>query len=388
MQTLRVAAGRSNAGIVLLRAGDGSFGTGFVISRKRRLVVTAGHVADSLLRDARCRAFPNGALPPRMVNYVWYHPRAERFLDGSVPVRSANPADGPIISSRFDIAVVQLAPSGPELEAEWNLATTDEVAGVRDRLLGCLSYSGENLLSRTATSIAVPAEFSSSRAAPPSMVSTDPAIGSVPEINFNHRNPDGGSGSPIFLPNGHVVGVLTESRITSRWAMVGGPNANRVRELLAYHGLDCNSPDLVAARVHGSVPDAAASALKLEAADRCIRDAELLRRAGQYSATVEQCNHVRRFLPDYAGVFFVRGKAYLYYLANNWRLLSDSARKDYAKWASDDMRSANACYPQLKLIGLTFIQSIIYFAHFHDDRGLVRIALEQIDWDLDPGWST
>ena len=64
---LAAAAEKLRAGMVLLIAPDGeSSATGFVISRKHRLVVTAGHVADDILVDrvsvGRWKIFRDGTI--------------------------------------------------------------------------------------------------------------------------------------------------------------------------------------------------------------------------------------------------------------------------------------------------------------------------------------
>ena len=146
---LRSAAEKLRPGAVLLMAPNGFMGTGFVVSKKNRLLVTAGHLADDLWTDGvwdgnNWKAFLDGTTLPYSVSRVWYHPRAERSLNGSVPSPSTTPNDGPIVSSRFDLAVLQLSENGPGLPSEWALAHGDELQDIDFRFVGYLSFIGKD----------------------------------------------------------------------------------------------------------------------------------------------------------------------------------------------------------------------------------------------------
>ena len=77
-------------------------------------------------------------------------------------------------------------------------------------------------------------------------------------VVYIKRNPvSGASGSPVFFPNGHVVGLFAGT-FTNRYEKVGGgPKINILRELVAYHKLQALLPafEVRAARQSNGGPD-------------------------------------------------------------------------------------------------------------------------------------
>jgi hypothetical protein len=147
---LEAVAKKLRPGMMSLVTRDGFVGNGFVISRKHRLVVTAGHVADELFGDGSAKAFCNGTVQSYVILRMWYHPRVERGLDGPAFSFSLTPdalslsqipGDGPIQTPRFDLAVLQLSGDGPELPVELELALDDELLNTEGRLVGSLAYT-------------------------------------------------------------------------------------------------------------------------------------------------------------------------------------------------------------------------------------------------------
>ena len=140
---LRAVAGGLRAGMVKLVLRDGSSqGSGFVISRKHRLVATAGHVADSFFSNRSMWAFRGDTLPVSRVTRVWFHPRTVRKLDDGLYVRSFEPKDGEIDYRGPDMAVLQLSDLAAELSLELELANDQELTMLDGQPAGMLGFPG------------------------------------------------------------------------------------------------------------------------------------------------------------------------------------------------------------------------------------------------------
>ena len=113
---------RIGPGVVLLGRPNEYRATGFVISRKHRLVATAAHVADlAFLNGAPMQAVPSGTSVVYDVEGVYYHPALVRNLDQGLCARSTDPADGEVAFAGPDVAVLRLSRGGPELPTECEL---------------------------------------------------------------------------------------------------------------------------------------------------------------------------------------------------------------------------------------------------------------------------
>ena len=174
-----------------------------------------------------------------------------------MPSPSQSPLDGPVVSGRFDLSVVQLSAEGPDLPAECELARNDELQNIEGRLVGLLSYPGRGDAQLPDVSDSRFAEFAPSLVVPSIFRSNDPAVTSD-SVVYIKRNPvSGASGSPVFFPNGHVVGLFAGT-FTNRYEKVGGgPKINILRELVAYHKLQALLPafEVRAARQSNGGPD-------------------------------------------------------------------------------------------------------------------------------------
>ena len=101
---LEAVANRLRPGVVLLGTLDrdddtrklvNERGTGFVVSRKQRLVVTAAHVADVGEDSGPMLAVVAGTKQSYRVVQTWYHPRTMRRLDGGLYAALDGPARWP-----------------------------------------------------------------------------------------------------------------------------------------------------------------------------------------------------------------------------------------------------------------------------------------------------
>ena len=126
---------------MLLGHPDGGHGTGFVISRKHRLVATAAHVADHYIdHGRRMQAVLDGASTSYGIDKVWYHPGIVRQIGEGLYARSDNPNDGIVAYRVPDVAVLQLSKDGPELPAECELATDEEFGDLDGQEFGAIGF--------------------------------------------------------------------------------------------------------------------------------------------------------------------------------------------------------------------------------------------------------
>jgi tetratricopeptide (TPR) repeat protein len=380
--------------MVLLGHPDGGHGTGFVISRKHRLVATAAHVADLMIQGRfRMQAVADDTAVTYRVERVWYHPGILRWLGEGLYARSDDPKDGEVTNSVPDLAVLQLYQGGPDLPAEFQLAEDDELKNIDGQAVGLLGYpailgylwpTANQRLSAafTISKVDKTTSFFNDQRAPP-----DKRQGVWCEAeDFG----PGSSGSPIFLGGGHVVGVLCTWKTSPSETAFGGSafRADCIRELLAYHKLADSSPEAVErARSHPNWgPDPRLGPCRKAAG--LVRDADRLRRSGSFRQACEKCNEALELAPDYAGALLQRSKVYLYYVGTHWKSLTDAARHRYADWAFDDSYRCVEIFPEWNQPWLFHSQNVIYYAaSLPHDASTFRDAIKSIDEMLSDDWS-
>ena len=369
----RGIAQRLSPGIMTLETIESS-GTGFVISRKHRLVATAGHVADFLIREDKATAFLHGNAYPYSIARVWYHPRVERSLNGSFPLPSESPETGEIQDPRFDLAVVQLAGDGPDLPVEWELARTEELEALQGMAVGCLSCIGAEAQNQDSTDAHEPV-LTTTKVVPSANEVQDPAFAKDSSVEVAWQGVEGCSGSPVFLPNGHVIGLLAGGG--AHYVGGAGPGIAALRRLLAHHEIKID-PGTAAREAEAETTRESSRLTDVQAAIRLTLCADTERRAGKYYAAARKCNEARRIAPDYTGVFLAQSKVYLYFLGNAWRTLSADDRRTYAEWAFDDAIKFHMAYPIHAEGVLIKEQSRLYFARADDGADGYSVVLDQV----------
>ncbi len=205
-------------------------------------MATNSHVADIYHLLGRLQVMANGQPTVYEVDRIWYHPAVLREADDKI-VASTDPSVGEVYSECPDVAVLHLA-GDAELPAELPLADWDEVKDLFAQptaMLGFPSYDtdwldkGGNIPEATYREgvISRQTDFSDSDSVPIQLLQRlAHTMGSYP----------GFSGSPIVLPNGHVIGLnnsgsaRTEGSRTENLSY--GIRIDCLWELLAYHGLD------------------------------------------------------------------------------------------------------------------------------------------------------
>jgi tetratricopeptide (TPR) repeat protein len=307
----------SSQGVMLVGDPNRGYGTAFVISRKHRLLATNAHVADILNETSSMLAIRNGTSEVAKVQRAWYHPGVRRRMAGKVVARSANPKDGPVDPSSPDVAVLELE-SGPDLPVEFTLATPHETYDLFARPIGMLGFPAHDTLSWPGIGQKAEAtfrqgvvcrltDFTGSAQAPKN---------ELQYVQHSMSSWFGFSGSPIFLPNGHVA-ILhnSASKVTNHGlstTLTYGIRVDCLWELLAFHKLD----DRVAVPVpKGSLsldrytkPDPEAE--RLSKVVQLVEEAQAANGQEQFARAIELCNRAISLAPEYAESYGIRAFAY------------------------------------------------------------------------------
>ena len=344
VQELSGAVRSVDEGVFLVGNGEDGYGTGFVISRRHRLLATNAHVAD--IKDntrSKLLAIRNDSGEVYEVERIWYHPGVMRKLEDSPAVRSQDPADGSVVPRCPDLAVLLLA-DGPDMPMEFQLATKDEAYDAFARPVGMLGFPGHDTSWPGIGEKAV-ATFRQGVISRLTDFYGDAGVAPAEAQFAQHTMASwfGFSGSPIFLPNGHVVLINNSSRTVSKGSLIAtlayGIRVDCLWELLAFHGLDSKVP----------IP-MDKSALQLDRFDRRDAKEQNLRRASELiyeseallgsereKEAVDKCNQAIRLSRGYAKAYRLRGNAYTNYAGRR----QDESRQDwrqYAEWGMADIR--------------------------------------------------
>ena len=301
-----VALNRLKPGVILLGCHGGGYGTGFVISKKQRLIATAADVADHMIESGhRMVAVLHGTLLFYRVERVWYHPRITRKFDEGLYAFSDDPRDGEIADFVPDVAVIQLSADGPELPEELILAGSDEFQPLEGRAATVIGYgdSAEKcwpVMSQPATATLAAAVL---RRSTDDFERVDRPIEKLQWVWFESNLEDGMSGAPVFLQNGHVIAVVARR---DSWRGIEAPlcdsyRVDCLRELLAHYRLYDLDPNALADSLPNPVSRPDPLRQQCRTARQFIREAEVLRRAGDYFAASRRCNEVLGLFPKYSG---------------------------------------------------------------------------------------
>jgi hypothetical protein len=317
-------------GIMLV--GDPNVGTGtaFVISKEHRLLATNAHVAD-MMKEGKMLGIRNGTAVLYEVDKAWYHPGARRYKNARLSIRSQNPADGETDPNSPDVAVLHLA-DGPELPQELALGSVEEVENCFGQPIGMLGYPGHDTegwpkLGGKAQAtlregiICRLMDFYGDVSGPNS---------EMQKLQHSLASWFGFSGSPLFLPNGHVIGLHNSGRgvtikgqdeeIKRHVELAYGVRVDCLWELLAYHHLDDKVPlpidksKLLLARYER--PDPALE--RYRQAEKLVKLAEQLLAEDRYAEAGDKCNEATKICPGYSRAYFVRAMNYTVYNLNRF----------------------------------------------------------------------
>ena len=345
-------------GVMLIGHPDVGHGTAWVISKKHRLLATNAHVADLMAMGKQAVAITNESTNVYKVERAWYHPGVRRFVErSSLSVRSTDPKVGPVYPNCPDLAVVQLSNDGPDLPYEFKMATEDEIASLLGRPTAIIGYPGHD----TAWPKSGNKPVATLHDGVVSRI-TDFHNGTKSQrqkLQYTMATWGGFSGSPLFLPNGHVVGVHNMART------VKSKQSGVIRSIPHGVRIDCLWELLVHHRLHEKVPikidetklkikrwlepdlrDKLAAHVKqlVYEADRLIILEE------KYAEGVKKCSEAIKLVPDYAPAYFARAVGYRnYYVDNNEKISYEAglkqlqySLKDYYRWVQLDPTNPGA----------------------------------------------
>jgi hypothetical protein len=308
----------------ILLVGDPNVGTAtaWVISRKNRLLATNAHVADIMKDAGKMMAIRNGTSVLYEVDKCWYHPGVRRYKNARLSVRSQDPADGDIDANSPDVAVLHLA-DGPDLPVEFPLATVEEEEECLGAPIGMMGYPGhdtdswpkigekaqatlrEGIVCRTT-------DFFGGVSGP---------SGEMQKLQHSLASWHGFSGSPLFLPNGHVIGLHNSGRGVTiegenrHVELAYGVRVDCLWELLAYHHLDdkvaigLDKSKLLLARYEETDP----TLEKYNQAAKLVAEVDHLLLEKKYAEGVEKCNAATTLCPGYSKAYYARAVMYTKY---------------------------------------------------------------------------
>lgn len=320
-------------------------GTAFVISRAHRLLATNAHVADILRKAGSMRAHGSGAREAYAVKRVWYHPGVVRQAGGdrALLVRREDPDAGPIAPLFCpDVAVLQLEEGGSDLPVELTLATREELQELFAATVGIVGYPGHSAHFPAAGEleqatfhqgvISRVASLQGGTAATPAQAQL---------LQHTAQGWGGFSGSPLFLPNGHVIGLHHASRSAEegpyRIRLSHGVRIDCLWELLVYHDLDGQLPQKIDRSsidlTRFSQPDP--NLPKLEKVVQLLTEIAKLATRREYAEASTRCNEILRLIPDFPFAYGLRSSLCFGYVTDFQERLSpqdclEQCRRSYA----------------------------------------------------------
>ncbi len=336
-----------NRSVFILGHPSAGYGTGFVISRKHRLVATNAHVADLRSKADKMLAIGNDSSLVLEVDNIWYHPGVVRSSKAGIHLRSADPAIGEVFPSCPDVAVVHLA-GDTDLPPELTLADRAEISDLFARPVGMIGFPGHDTVSWPGAGesakatyrqgvIARATDFYNKADLPPQ---------DCQFLQHTMANWFGFSGSPIFLANGHVAALNNSGSSVRKGGLVTslayGVRVDCLWELLAHHDLTDRvavpvpKSELRLERFSGEDPQVQ----NLQKARDLVLRARVLIKENQWRPAGDVLDEATKLMPGYPWIYDTRANLYHDYLKATWGLrVSNAIRQGQADayLAYDDM---------------------------------------------------
>ncbi|MCC6491747.1 MAG: serine protease [Pirellulales bacterium] len=338
---------RLHPSIFLVGTAEAGHGTAFVISQQHRLLATNAHVADIMhATGGEMVAIANGTAHAYQVAEAFYHPGVRRIV-GNIAVRTPDPHRGDVYPESPDVAVLRLAP-GDELPPAIPLAEPGDLAELLAKPVAMLGYPGHDTECWPAVGQKAEATFRQGVICRITDFTNDVNAPSrqLQFVQHSMASWPGFSGSPIFLPNGHVIALNNcgttkklGERITS---LAWGVRVDCVWELLKQHGL-WNEVS-IAARPEDvdvdrySQPDPAAQSLA--EAQRLVAEARIDLMRDDVQAAVDKCNAAAEKAPNLTAVYDVRCIAYNFYATHKIKARNAEAKRYFEYALKDALRAA------------------------------------------------
>ena len=334
--------------------------TAFVISRQHRLLATAAHVADRHIKDGGLVILLHGSKLPQRVQRVYYHPTVRRQFDEGLVARSMDPHDGKVALPGVDVAVLQLAEAGPELPAEFELGSDEELCELVSRPVASVGFPQSDnpdgkwpspafrllpafRIGRVARLVAFIPEQIEDR-----IVDASAEIERRRWVLSSMPGGYGVSGAPVFLENGHVIALHSGGEKnnnldiqTTDLSVAEHVRVDWLRELLSYHRLGDQSGGPSSRGVERVNHEHERHLLNMREAVKLVRDAKAQLTAAQFREAGATCNRALALVPDYGNAYLQRSKVYLAFCATQWDVLPEAARRRFARQAWHD---ADRCW--------------------------------------------
>jgi hypothetical protein len=318
VRKLTDAVKSDDSSIVLVGSPKIGFGTAWVLSNKNRLLATNAHVADILHKaGGKMLGIRNGTSELYTIDRAWYHPGVMRYVNNGFSVRSSNPDTGGVNPTCPDVAVLHVA-DGADLPPELSMASATEMNDCFAQPVGMFGFPGHDTTQWPGLGEKAVGTFREGVIA--RLTDFRGNAGAAPaELQFlQHTMASwfGFSGSPIFLPNGHVVALNNSGKSETQnglsVSLAYGVRIDCLWELLAFHNLDILVPipiekdKLLLDRYNHPDPNEE----KYHKAQDLTYEAYYLSSDHKYFEAVTKCNEAIALAPNFAAAYSERARAY------------------------------------------------------------------------------
>jgi tetratricopeptide (TPR) repeat protein len=322
--------------ILLVGDGEARTGTAWVLSQEHRLLATNAHVADIFHKaNGHMVAMINGDDRTFRIEETIYHPGVRRFA-GAITFRSTDSSAGGVDTSSPDVAILRIAPGDP-LPPALAMATPEELYDLDYESVAMLGFPGHDTKGWPEPGHVPGATFRVGHISRVSDFLNDVTMPAPFLQQLQHSMPSWGgfSGSPIFLTNGHVIGLHNAGETLSNGSRVEslqyGIRVDCVWELLKQSGLwdqvEISAEPTSVDVERFSLPDPVAPLVSQ--VRRLLAQARIDLNRHDELAAIEKCEAARKIIPNYGPTFDVLSNAYSFLAVYKFKPRSPEAIKCY-----------------------------------------------------------